>query len=302
MLNRGKPCDPSHACMTGCVIQSSNVYSTRDGETVVSPLEYETLGLMGSNLGLGDPDAVAKLNYICNDLGLDTIEIGAALGIAAEAGKMAFGDAQNAMVLMHEIAGGSPLGLALGHGAASAGDHLGVERIPVAKGQAISAYDPRAIKGTGVTYATSPQGADHTAGLTIRAKVDHLKPQGQAALSRSSQYKMAGYDSLGACIFASFGFSLDPLLVPDLMGTIHGHAVGIDFLETLGRETIMLEREFNRRAGFAATHDRLPAWMTAEPLPPHKTIFDVPDSDLDTLFDIDEDAYWAHDPRPSSHP
>jgi aldehyde:ferredoxin oxidoreductase len=82
MLKRGKSCDPSHACMAGYVIQSRNVYATEDEQTVVSPLEYETLGLMGSNLGLGDPDAVARLNYICKYLGLDTIEIGTALDIA----------------------------------------------------------------------------------------------------------------------------------------------------------------------------------------------------------------------------
>jgi aldehyde:ferredoxin oxidoreductase len=167
MLKHGKPCDPSHATMTGCVIQSSNVYATKDGETIVSPLEYEPLGLMGSNLGLGDPDAVAKLNYICNDLGLDTIEIGVAQGIAAEAGKMAFGDVQGAITLIREIACSSPLGLALRHVAAAMGAYLGIERIPVAKGQAMSAYDPRAIKGTGVTYATSPQEADHTVRLMI---------------------------------------------------------------------------------------------------------------------------------------
>ena len=86
--------------------------------------------------------------------------------------------------LMGEIRRGTPLGRALGNGAASAGRALGVTRVPVVKGQAISAYDPRAIKGTGITYATSPQGADHTAGPTIRVKVDHLNPAVQGPVSR----------------------------------------------------------------------------------------------------------------------
>jgi hypothetical protein len=95
----------------------------------------------------------------------------------------------------------------LGCGAALTGKVYGVERVPVVKGQAISAYDPRTIKGTGVTYATSPQGADHTAGLTIRAKINHLDPNGQIEISRNAQVNAAGYDSLGVCSFAGFGFA-----------------------------------------------------------------------------------------------
>ncbi len=285
MLLRGKSCNPSHACMVGCVIQSSNVYTTADGKTSVSALEYETLGLMGSNLGLSNADEVAQLNAVCNDLGLDTIEIGAALGIAAEAGTFKFGDCAGAKALLEEIPSNSPLGRALGHGAAAIADFLGVERVPVVKGQALSAYDPRAIKGTGVTYATSPQGADHTAGLTIRAKIDHLGTEGQVEISRNAQFKMAGYDSLGACIFASFGFGEDPQLIPELIEEITGNTVGENFLVTLGKETIRLEREFNLRAGFTSKDDRLPEWMRSEPLPPHNALFDVSDSDLDSIFD-----------------
>jgi aldehyde:ferredoxin oxidoreductase len=148
----------------------------------------------------------------------------------------------------------------------------------------MSAYEPRAIKGTGVTYATSPQGADHTSGLTIRAKVDHLDPKGQAALSRTAQINMAGYDSLGACIFAGFGFAAAPETIRDLINARYGWDVGADFLQVLGKESLEFEREFNRRAGFTPAHDRLPEWMTRTPLPPHNSIFDVPDEDLDGLF------------------
>ncbi|MDX1613551.1 MAG: aldehyde ferredoxin oxidoreductase C-terminal domain-containing protein [Candidatus Promineifilaceae bacterium] len=282
-LNESRGGEIAHACMRGCIIKSSNVYAGPEGETLVTPLEYETIGLMGSNLALDDPDAIARLNAICNDMGMDTIETGAALGVAAEAGLLAFGDAAGALALMEEARQGTPAGRIIANGPAAAGKVLGVRRVPVVKGQAISAYDPRAIKGTGVTYATSPQGADHTAGLTIRSKVDHLDPEGQVALSRTAQFKMAGYDSLGACIFGGFG--MDGLIARDLVQGQYGWALDDDYLVQLGRETILMEREFNRRAGFSAADDRLPEWMTQEKLPPTDSVFDVPADEMDAIFD-----------------
>jgi aldehyde:ferredoxin oxidoreductase len=284
-LSRGGECETSHACMAGCTIQSSNVYGGEDGKAIVSPLEYETIGLMGSNLGIDDLDMIAHMNYEVSDIGLDTIEIGASLGVAIEAGLMEFGEGDRALELINEIRQGTPLGRILGNGPAVAGRVLGVIRVPVVKGQAMSAYDPRAIKGTGVTYATSPQGADHTCGLTIRAKVDHLNPKGQARLSRNGQANVAGYDTLGACTFASFGFSAAPSVIPALLNARYGWEVKRDILAVLGRQTIDLEREFNRRAGFTKNDDRLPEWMVKEPLPPHDAVFDIPEEELDSIFD-----------------
>lgn len=275
---------PDHACMPGCIIKCSNIYAGPDGKTLVTPMEYETIGLMGSNLGIDDPDVIAVLNDMANDLGLDTIDMGAALGVAAEAGYMAFGDGDKAIALMQEVADGTPLGRILGNGAAVAGEVLGVRRVPVAKRQALSAYDPRAIKGTGVTYATSPQGGDHTSGLTIRAKIDHTKPEGQAEISRGAQFNMAGYDTLGVCLMGGFGFGSDPTLIPDLINARYGWDVGESFLQELGMESIKLEREFNRQAGFTAADDRLPEWMSQEKLPEVDTVFDVSAADLDTIF------------------
>lgn len=284
LLKRGGDCDPSHACMAGCVIRSSNTYGGEDGKTIVSPLEFETIGLMGSNLGIADMDTIARLNWEVNDLGLDSIDLGAALGVAAEAGLLQFGDGARALALLQEIRKGTPLGRILGHGAAMTGRVLGVLRVPAVKGQAMSAYDPRALKGTGATYATSPQGADHTAGNTLRAKVDHLDPTVQAATSRAAQIDRAMYDSMGACIFAAAGFSVDRTVIADLLNARYGWEVGADFSQALGKETLSLEREFNRRTGFTAADDRIPEWMRTEPLPPHNCVFDVPDGDLDGVF------------------
>lgn len=286
ILERVGDSDPSHACMTGCAIKCSNVFGGEDGKMIVSPLEYETIGLMGSNLGISSLDTIGRLNWQANDLGLDSIEIGAALGVAAEAGLMQWGDGERALELLDEIRTGTELGRVLGNGAVAAGKRLGVERVPAVKGQAMSAYEPRAIKGTGVTYATSPQGADHTAGLTIRAKVNHLDPTVQQEVSLKAQLNMAGYDTLGACIFAGFGYAAAPSdVIARLLKARYGWDAPDNVLQELGKETIRLEREFNRRAGFSARNDRLPEWMTREPLPPHNSVFDVPDEDLDRMFE-----------------
>ena len=287
ILERGKPSDPSHACMAGCTIRCSNIFGGEDGEIIVSPLEYETIGLMGSNLEINSLDTIGRLNWQVNDLGLDSIEIGAALGVAADAGIMKWGDGDKAMELIAEIRKGTVLGRTLGDGALATGIKYGIERVPVVKGQAMSAYEPRAIKGTGLTYATSPQGADHTAGLTIRAKVNHLDPKVQRDVSLNAQLNMAGYDSLGACIFAGFGYAATPdAVVKRLLTARYGwDNLPDNILQELGKAAIKMEREFNRKAGFTPADDRLPAWMTKEPLPPHNTVFDVDEQDLDSIFE-----------------
>jgi len=286
LLRRGGVSNTTHACMAGCSIRCSNVFGDESGkEVIVSPVEYETIGLMGSNLGIDSLDSIAKLNWIVNDLGVDSIEIGAALGVACEAGLMEFGDADRAAELLREIRQGSELGRILGDGAGSVGKQYGVERVPVVKNQAMSAYEPRAIKGTGVTYATSPQGADHTCGHTVRSQIDHTDPEGQVEVSKARQLLMAGYDTLGACLFAGFGFAVANETIAKLLNAWHGTAYQDDILQVLGKECLQLELEFNRKAGFTKDDDRLPEWMTQEKLPQVNTAFDVPDEELDGIFD-----------------
>jgi len=285
LLQRGGVSNPTHACMPGCVIRCSNIFGGDDGKTIVSPREYETMGLMGSNLGNGELDTIARMCWQVNDLGLDSIDVGAALGVAAEAGQMEWGDGKRALELLDEIRRNTPLGRVLGDGAVATGKHFGIEHVPAVKGQAMASYEPRAVKGTGVTYATSPQGADHTCGLTIRDKVNHLDPRGQVDLSRTKQINMAGYDTLGACIFSGFGYAAAPQgTIARLLNARYGWEMPDDVLQVLGRETLKLEREFNCRAGFTAKDDRLPAFMTREPLPPTNAVFDVPEDELDKIF------------------
>ena len=286
-LTRGKPSDPSHACMAGCTIKCSNVFGGEDGKVIVSPLEYETIGLMGTNLDIDSLDSIGRLNWHVNDLGLDSIEVGGALGVAAEAGLMKWGSEEDALKLIDEIRKGTELGHVLGDGAVTVGKKYNIERVPAVKGQAMSAYEPRSIKGTGVTYATTPQGADHTCGLTIRAKVNHLDPDVQIEVSRNAQLNMAGYDTIGACIFAGFGYAATPDgVVKRLLRARYGwNDLSDNILQELGKQTIRMEREFNKRAGFTAKDDRLPEWMTKEAIPENGSVFDVSGELLDHIFD-----------------
>lgn len=274
----------AHACMPGCIIRCSNVFVDSQGKTLVSPLEYETIGLLGSNCGIGDLDTIARMNYLCNDLGVDTIEIGAALGVAMEAGVLSFGAAEDAMAAIRQIGDGTLLGRVLGSGAAIAGRVLGVEHVPVVRGQAMAAYEPRAIKGLGVTYATSPMGADHTAGNTIRAKVDHHSAEGQIAASRNAQVVAATFDTLGLCLFAGPAISTRLNLLVDLLIALYGWELDTAGLMMLGEQTLGMELAFNRAAGWSEWGNRLPEYMSLEPNPATNTVFDIPAEHLAQLY------------------
>jgi aldehyde:ferredoxin oxidoreductase len=277
---RGGEGTPTESCMAACAIQCSNIFPDADGQRLVAPIEYETLVMCGSNLGIGDLDTIARLNRLCNEYGLDTIEVGAALGVAAEAGVWQFGDGQRAIELLEELGQGTILGRVLGQGCAVTGRVLAVKRIPAVKGQALSAYDPRGVKGTGVTFATTPQGGDHTAGLTVFAPVDHHAAEGQVQLSRGTQITRAAYDSLGLCVFLLGSTAGHPELITNMLNGAYGTALTPDYLNQVGLRVIDLERDFNRRAGLTEETDRLPDFFYNEPLPPHGEVFDVPDHEL----------------------
>jgi aldehyde:ferredoxin oxidoreductase len=277
---------PSHACMPGCLIRCSNVFPGEDGKAIVSPLEYETIGLLGSNCGIDSLDVIGKLNYLCNDIGLDTIEMGGALGVAMEAGVVEFGDGKGAIQLMEEVAKDTYLGKVLGSGAAVTGIVLGVKRVPVCKGQTMAAYDPRAIKGLGVTYATSPMGADHTAGQTLRSPVEHTKPDGQVEASGNAQVVNAIHDCIGTCFFVGGAIKGNLSLLSDLITCMTGKACTVDDLKQMAIETILREKRFNEAAGFTAADDRLPEFIYTEQNPAVNTVFDVPEEEMAKVFNF----------------
>jgi len=263
-------------CMPGCVIRCGNTVPDADGKAIVYNLQYETLALLGSNCGFSTIDAVARLNYLCNDIGLDSIEAGAALGVALEAGLAEFGDLEGAVKLLEEVRQASTLGRVIGNGALITGQVLGVERIPVSKGQAFPGYDPRALKGNGVTYATSPMGADHTAGNAFgsRATTDPLKKTEQVELSRKLQRQIALFDVLGLCMFTRSALP-DLQVAVDLVNALYGWDLDVAALLKICDDLLQTEWAFNAREGYNPEHDRLPEIFSKEPLPPHNTVFDV---------------------------
>ncbi len=275
-------------CMPGCTIACRNVYPDADGKPIVGTLQYETIALMGSNLGLDNLDDVARLNRMCNDLGLDTIETGAALGVAIEAGLAKFGDAKGILNLLSEVEEGSHVGRMIGDGVVATGQALGITRIPATLGQAMPGYDPRSLKGNGVTYATSPQGADHTAGNAFgaRKEVNPLGTEGQKELSLKLQIIAAMLDSTGLCLFARPPIIADPQLMVDMVNGIYGWGWTKEDLDRMYRDVLRNELEFNRRAGIAAKDYRIPEYMQEEALSPHQAKFDVPDSELDGVHII----------------
>ncbi len=273
---RGGEGKTSHACMPGCIIQCSNVVPDKEGKTIVSPLEYETIGLMGSNLGIGDLDTIAKLNAVCNDLGIDTIETGAAMGMAMEAGIVEFGDNDAALNLLDEIKNDTELGKLLSKGALIAGRTLGVENIPVINGQAMPAYDPRAIRAMGVTFATSPMGADHTYGPMIKTD-DAIR------FSKDAQLMMAKIDCLGICMFLRGAIVKHMDLLVDLVNAVHGWELDMDWLEKTALEAISDEHKFNELAGFTKEDYRMPKAFTNRKIESTNQIFDINTDELDEL-------------------
>jgi aldehyde:ferredoxin oxidoreductase len=286
--------EATHGCQRGCVIQCSGIFHGKDGKYLTKQPEYETVWSHGGNCGIDDLDVIAQLDRLDDDIGLDTIETGVAVGVAMEAGVIKFGDGAGAIRLVEEIGKGTPLGRIIGSGAGAVGRMFGVERVPVVKNQALPAYDPRGVQGIGVTYATTPQGADHTAGYAIATNIlkvggyiDPLATEGQVELSRNLQIATAAVDSTGMCLFIAFPLLDQPdtfQALLDLLNSFYGLSLTGDDVTALGKRVLSAEREFNKHAGFSPEHDRLPEFFKKQPLAPHQVTFKIKDAELDRLF------------------
>ena len=293
---RGGEGSATHGCHRGCVIRCSGTFYGKNGNFLTKQPEYETVWAHGGNCGIDDLDAIAELDRMDDDFGLDTIEMGATIGVAMEGGVAKFGDAEAAINLLKEVGQGTPLGRILGNGASVTGQVFGVERVPVVKRQAMPAYDPRAVQGIGVTYATTTMGADHTAGYSVTANVlgvggnvDGTKPEGQVELSRNLQIATAAIDATGMCLFIAFAIldqaeTFQALL--DVISGFSGQPCTADDVTDLGKSILKQEREFNAAAGFTSKDDRLPAFFKTEPLAPHNVTFGVTDEELDSVFNF----------------
>ncbi len=286
-----------HGCHQGCVIQCSQIYNDADGKKLTAGFEYESIWAMGADCCVDNLDHIAEADRIMDDIGIDTIETSVAMGVAMEAGVLEFGDGAGICnLLRNDVAQGTGIGRIIGNGAASVGRAFGITRVPVVKNQAIPAYDPRAIKGIGITYATSTQGADHTMGYTIATnilnvggKVDPLSKEGQVELSRNLQIATAAIDSTGMCLFIAFAALDDEKCLPALVSMLNARfdlSLTGDDVVSLGQHILKTERAFNEAAGFTAIDDRLPEFFYSEPLPPHNVVFDFTDEEINTFWNF----------------
>ncbi len=264
----------THKGCSQCIINCSNVYVDASGKPITSALEYETLWSMGAMTGIDDLDTIARLDFLCDDIGLDTMNTGVALAVAMDAGIIRFGDSQAAIEMVASVAQGTKMGRLIGHGPEAVGNHLNHPRVPTIKGQSIAGYDPRAMPGMGVTYATSPMGGDHTAGFVGGASgsIDTLRNA-----SRSSQVHMAAIDSMGLCMFAQSGGMVNLL---GAISAIIEKPFDARAWRQLGTDILTAEIDFNRRAGLTGKDDRLPELFHQEPLSPHHGVVSWTDSDL----------------------
>jgi len=240
--------------------------------------------------GINDIDIIARLDFLADDIGVDTMNTGVAMAVAMDAGYKSFGDGKAAVEMLEEIGRGTGFGRILGNGPEAVGRHFNHHRVPAVKGQSIAAYDPRAMQGNGVTYATSPMGADHTAGNLVGSYLggvlNPLEAEGQVAASRNAQIKMAYFDCTGLCMLVASALA-SPEATDALLKVINarlGTKMGQDDLTALGLKVLGMEKEFNRNAGLTNKDDRLPDFFHREPLPPHNRVFLVSDEDLDSTL------------------
>lgn len=285
--------DPTHGCHVGCIIRCSQTYNDKDGRYLTSGFEYETIWAFGAGCTVDDLDTIAEIDHECDDIGIDTIDTAGTMMVAMEGGLLPWGDGRGILKMLQEIRKGTHLGRILGNGPDFTGKAFGVTRIPTVKGQTMPAYDPRAVKGIGITYATTPMGADHTAGYSVAANIlkvgghiDPLKKEGQIELSRNLQIATASLDSAGLCIFVAFAvLDYEPVshAIIDMINAQYGVNWSVDDWFNLGRSVLRTELAFNEAAGFTSKDDRLPEFVS-EPIPPHNAVWDFSGEELDSVL------------------
>uniref|UniRef100_A0A7C4RU83 Aldehyde ferredoxin oxidoreductase n=1 Tax=Desulfatirhabdium butyrativorans TaxID=340467 RepID=A0A7C4RU83_9BACT len=286
--------------------------------------EYETVYSLGSDCGIRDLAALTKANYLCNELGLDTISMGSAVACAMElfekgavdAGDIGFplhwGDGAALVELVKQTAFRSGFGNRLAEGSLRLATHYGhPELAMVSKGVDFAGYDPRGSQGMGLAYATSPMGASHMRGdtaycelLGVPYAIDPLSWQDKAKLVAKWQDTFSIIDAAGLCVFFSVRYLMDgsldvrPTGILELINAATGANYTLEELELAGERIFNAERLFLMRAGFDRTHDTLPPRIVKDPMP------DGPARGLVCRLDEMLDAYypirgWSRDGKPT---
>ncbi|MFX1419649.1 MAG: aldehyde ferredoxin oxidoreductase C-terminal domain-containing protein [Promethearchaeota archaeon] len=264
------------ACSPTCVIKCSNLVVDKQGNHITSSLEYETMALNGSNLMIDDLDSIAKIDHLCDDLGVDTIEFGGTVGVAMDCEKIQWGNAEKVFEILDiEIRYNTKEGQLYGNGVLNIGEALNARRIPQVKGQGISAYDSRVFKAMGVTYATSPMGADHTAGAAIAGRLpsqhkdygELTQNENKLELSFELQVYTAVMDSMGCCYFIGPSYENMQILA-EAINAMYDLTLTREDIVNIGIDIIRNELEFNENAGITQKMNDLPAFFREEPSEP----------------------------------
>jgi aldehyde:ferredoxin oxidoreductase len=264
-----------HACPVACK-RDSEVKEGKYKHKSEGP-EYESAWALGAEIGVGDIKAVSYMNWLANEYGVDTIELGNVLGVAAEASEkglftdgVEWGDADRFIELIHMIGKREGVGELLAEGAYRAAVGFGDPDMANAiKGQAIPAYDPRGLTGFAVAYATSNRGACHLRAYTpaselfgIPEKTDPLDPKPKPRIVKLLEDLFAALDSLDLCKFSAFAMTLDDYAA--VLSAFTGWDIdGNEFL-LIGERIWNLERYINQMRGFDRRHDILPKRMMTE--------------------------------------
>ncbi len=247
--------------------------------------EYENAWSLGADCGIDDLDAILKANTLCNDYGMDPISLGATIAAAmelyergvigdAETGMpLRFGNADALVALTEATAFRRGFGDVLALGSKRMGERYAHPEVFMGvKGQEFPAYDPRAIQGMGLGYATSNRGACHLRAYTVAAEIigapEPLDPRataGKGELARDFQNASTAVDATGLCLFLTFGIGL-PEIAP-ILAAATGFDYDVDSLTRAGERIWNLERLWNLRAGISAADDTLPKRMLQSPIP-----------------------------------
>ena len=296
ITERGGDGKVSHGCHAGCIIKCSQWYPDKQGKYITSGFEYETIWGLGADAGIKDLDDIAYMDQAMDDIGIDSIETAVAIATAMEGGLLPWGDGKAALEIVKQMAEPTPLARIIGGGCEAVGKLCGLYRVPTVKGQAIPAYDPRSVKGIGLTYATTPMGADHTAGycisgniLKVGADIDPLKKDGQVEYARAMQIGTVAVDSTGMCLFVYFGIADNPggyQALIDMINAQYGISLTSADVDKLGESVLKVERNFNKKAGFTNAHDRLPEFFEYEPVPPHNAVWDFTPEEIDEVYNF----------------
>ena len=265
-----------HACPVAC----KKEVETEPGKFHVrmESFEFESAWAFGAQCDNGNRDSIAFLIDLCNDYGMDTIEMGNVLAMTMEASekelireRVAWGDVDKMVELVHKTGKREGIGDTLAEGTARAAKAFGDPSIAMTvKGQAIAAYDPRGLKGMGLGFATSNRGACHLRGYTpaseivgVPEKTDPLAWQGKGKLLKLFQDFQALSDSFDICKFSTFAEN------PDHYAAQYSAMVGVPMdaegLLTIGERIYNLERYYNNLAGIGEGSDTLPARFLNEP-------------------------------------